>query len=198
MCTLLKFFLIVDSTNHGHRSHNGKDIRKLRRRWRPETTTQNNNSARVLSLSLGSLSKDVFRRRTSTLSVPLFILICLVATKSVLLSFFTHIETICPKIRARSLPKKAKGPLTVDERRSKTALLKFSNPFIYPIKCDATEINVSPRSLFKVAKFIKYRRSYGHTSKFMRIQKNCASCIYSPLKKSNTLNAVDMLYCRNL
>ena len=72
--------------------------------------------------------------------MPFFILICLVATKSVLLSFFTHIQTICPKIRARSLSKKAKSPHPVDERRSKTALLKLSNPFIYTIKCDATEI----------------------------------------------------------
>ena len=72
--------------------------------------------ARVLSLSLGSLSKDIFRRRMSTLSVVVVVVV--VATKSVLLSFFTHIQTICPKKRPRSLPKKAKRPLPADARAS--------------------------------------------------------------------------------
>ena len=46
--------------------------------------------------------------------------------------------------------------------------------------------------LFRVTEFIKNRWSYWLTSKFMRIEKNCASCIYSPLKKSNMSNAVDV------
>ena len=47
---------------------------------------------------LGSLSNDVFERRTSTGSEVFFILKQLDATKFVFLSVFTIIETICPKI----------------------------------------------------------------------------------------------------
>ena len=47
------------------------------------------------------------------------------ATKFVLLSVFTLIETICPKICSNLRPKNAKSPLPVDVRRSKTSLLKL-------------------------------------------------------------------------
>ena len=43
---------------------------------------------------IGSLSKDVFERRTSTGSEDFSLLICLDDIKFVLLSFFTLIETI--------------------------------------------------------------------------------------------------------
>ena len=46
-----------------------------------------------------SLSKDVFGRRTAPGGVPFFVLICLVATKSLLLSVFTRMQTIGPKIQ---------------------------------------------------------------------------------------------------
>ena len=46
---------------------------------------------------LGSLSNDVFERRTSTGSEPFSFLKYLEATKFVLLSFFALIETICKK-----------------------------------------------------------------------------------------------------
>ena len=44
----------------------------------------------------GSLSSDVFERRTSTGSAPFSLFKCLDDTKSVLLSDFTLTETICP------------------------------------------------------------------------------------------------------
>ena len=51
------------------------------------------------SQTKGGLSKEVSGRRTSPGIVPCFILICLVATKFVLLSVFTRMQTICPKIQ---------------------------------------------------------------------------------------------------
>ena len=53
-------------------------------------------------------SSDVFERRMSTGSERFSFLICLDATKFVLLSVFTLIETICPKICSKSRLKGAK------------------------------------------------------------------------------------------
>ena len=53
--------------------------------------------------------KDVFEQRTSTGSKALSLLICLDAyNKFVLLSFFTLIEMICPKMWAQPLPMNGK------------------------------------------------------------------------------------------
>ena len=74
---------------------------------------------------LGNLSKDVFERRTSTGSEAFSLLICLDANKFVLLSFFSLIKTIYPRVSTDPLPNDAKSPFPVDVRRSKTLLLKF-------------------------------------------------------------------------
>ena len=50
-----------------------------------------------LPIVLGSLSSNVFERRTSTGSELFSLLICLDESKFVLLSAFTLIETICPE-----------------------------------------------------------------------------------------------------
>ena len=93
--------------------------------------------ARVLCLSfnklggvrrfslLGTLSKDVFERRTSTGSEAFSLSICLDANKLVLLSFFSLLKTIYPRVSTKPLPNDAKSPLPVDVRRSKTLLLKL-------------------------------------------------------------------------
>ena len=78
--------------------------------------------------SLGSLSKDVFERRTSTGSEAFSLFICLDTTKFVLLSFFSPIKTIYPRVSTKPQPNAAKSPLPVDVRRSKTLLLKL--PFL--------------------------------------------------------------------
>lgn len=49
------------------------------------------------------------------------------ATKFVLLGFFTLIETSWSKMWTKSLQKKAKSTLPVDERRVKTPMLKLPN-----------------------------------------------------------------------
>ena len=72
------------------------------------------------------LESDVFERRASTGSEPFFLLICLEATKFVLLIVLTLKETICPRICRHSRPKSAKSPLPVNVRRLKKALLKLS------------------------------------------------------------------------
>ena len=72
--------------------------------------------------AIGSLSSDLFDRRTSTGSEPFSLLISLDATIFVLLSVLTLIETICPKIWSKLRLKSAKSPLPVDVRRSKTSL----------------------------------------------------------------------------
>ena len=63
----------------------------------------------------------------STGSEAFSLLICLDANKFVLLSFFTIIDTIYPKIGAKSLYKNAKSPLLVKVRYSKTPLLQLPN-----------------------------------------------------------------------
>ena len=74
---------------------------------------------------LGTLSKDVFERRTSTGSEALSLFICLDANKLVLLSFFSLLKTIYPRVSTEPLPNDAKSPLPVDVRPSKTLLLKL-------------------------------------------------------------------------
>ena len=78
---------------------------------------------------LGTLSKDIFERRTSTGSQPFSLFICLDANKLVLLSFFSLLKTIYPRVSTKPLPNDAKSSLPVDVRRSKTLLLKL--PIIF-------------------------------------------------------------------
>lgn len=74
-------------------------------------------------VAIGSLSSDVFEQRTSSGSESFFFLICLDATKIVLLRVFSLYETVCPRICSKSQTKSAKTPLPVDVRGSKTWLL---------------------------------------------------------------------------
>ena len=83
-----------------------------------------------LVATLGSLSSNVFERRTSTGSEVFSLLTCLDDIKFVFLSFFTVIEAIWLKICAKPPSKNEKRPLPVDVRRSKTLLLKL--PIIPP------------------------------------------------------------------
>ena len=80
-----------------------------------------------IRLILESLSKDVFEGRTSTGSEPFSLYICLDANKFVLLSFFSLMKRIYPRVSNKPLPNNAKGPLPVDVRRSTTLLLKLPN-----------------------------------------------------------------------
>ena len=75
--------------------------------------------------TLGSLSKDVFERRTSTGSEAFSLFICLDTTKFVLLSFFSPMKTIYLRVSTKPQPNAAKSQLPVDVRRSKTLLLKL-------------------------------------------------------------------------
>ena len=72
---------------------------------------------------LGTLSKDVFERRTSTGSEALSPFICLDANKLVLLSFFSLLKTIYPRVSTKPLPNDAKSPLPVDVRAQKRCCL---------------------------------------------------------------------------
>ena len=71
-----------------------------------------------IDLTIGSLSKNVFERCTSTGSEPFSLLICLDTTKFVFLSVFSLIKMICPKIWSTSRPKFGISPHPVDVRRS--------------------------------------------------------------------------------
>ena len=90
---------------------------------------------------LGSLSKDVLERRTSTGSEAFFSFICLDSNKFALLSFLSLIKTICPRVWTNPLPNDAKSPLPVDVRRSKTLLLKLSSVFA---KTPCIHLSVTP------------------------------------------------------
>ena len=81
---------------------------------------------------IGSLSKDVFERRTSTGSEVFSLFIFLDTTKFVLLSFFSPIKTIYLRVSTKPQPNAAKSPLPVDVRRSKTLLLKLPNLLMTP------------------------------------------------------------------
>ena len=83
--------------------------------------------ASVSVWSLGTLSKDVFEPRTPTGSEAFSLFICLDTNKLVLLSFFSLLKTIYPRVSTKSFPSDAKSPLPVDVRRSKTLLLKLPN-----------------------------------------------------------------------
>ena len=77
--------------------------------------------------SRATLSKDVFERRTSTGSEAFFLFICLEDIKFSLLTFFSLLKTIYPRVLTKPLPNDPKSPLPVDVRRSKRSLLKFPN-----------------------------------------------------------------------
>ena len=67
--------------------------------------------------TIGSLSKGVFERHTSTGSEAFSFIMRLDATKYVLLSVFTLTETIWQNIGAIPLPMNEKGSLPVEVRR---------------------------------------------------------------------------------
>ena len=76
-----------------------------------------------------NLSKHVFERCKSTESEAFSRLICLDANKFVLLSFFSLIKTIYPRVLTKPLPNDAKRSLPVEVCHSKTLLLKLPNVF---------------------------------------------------------------------
>ena len=76
--------------------------------------------------SVGNLSKDVFERRTLTGSEAFSLCICLDSNKCALLSFFSLIMTIYPRVSTKPLSNDANSPLPVDVRRSKTLLGSLS------------------------------------------------------------------------
>ena len=91
----------------------------------------------VIEAVLGSLSKDVFERCTSTGSEALSFFICLDANKFVLIIFFSLIKTIYPRFWTKPLPIDGKSQFPVDVRPSKTLLRKLPinlpNSFMFPI-----------------------------------------------------------------
>ena len=95
--------------------------------------------------TLGTLSKDVFEPRTSTGSEAFSLFICLDANKLVLLSFFSLLKTIYPRVSTKSFPSDAKSPLPVDVRRSKTLLLKLHT--VNPLSPKSDERQISPSNI---------------------------------------------------
>ena len=93
--------------------------------WKKKRYSCANRPIEPSVIFIGSLSKDVFEGRTSTGSEPFSLFICLDANKFVLLSFFSLIKRIYPRVSNKPLPNDAKGPLPVDVRRSTTLLLKL-------------------------------------------------------------------------
>ena len=91
--------------------------------------------------TLGSLSRDVFERRTLTGSELFSLLVCLDANKFVLLSFFSPLKTIYSRVSTKPLPNDAKSSLPVDVRRSKTLLLKHPIDF-FPFFSFTFELNL--------------------------------------------------------
>ena len=76
--------------------------------------------------SVGNLSKDVFERRTLTGSEAFSLCTCLDSNKFALVSFFSLIMTIYPRVSTKPLSNDANSPLPVDVRRTKTLLHKVA------------------------------------------------------------------------
>ena len=93
--------------------------------------------------SIREFSKDVYEQCTSTGNEAFSLLICLDAFKFVLLSSFTLIETICPKMWAKPLLKNGKRPLPVDVHRS----------FLLKLLCEIKALLLPIRHLFSVMLF---------------------------------------------
>ena len=93
---------------------------------------------------LGSLSSDVFERRTSTGSEVFSLLTCLDDIKFVFLSFFTVIEAIWLKIWAKPPSKNEKRSLPVDVRHSKRLLLKLPIVFAFTQGPGSTQKTKTP------------------------------------------------------
>ena len=83
-------------------------------------------------IKIGSL---VFEGRTPRGSEPFSLYICLAANKFVLLSFFSLMKRIYPRVSNKPLTNDAKGPLPVDVRRSTTLLLLLPNHYSPPQVC---------------------------------------------------------------
>ena len=92
------------------------------------------NSQDALDSSLAILRE--LKRCTSTGSEAFSLFICLDANKFVLLSFFSLIKTIYPRVWTKPLPSDSKSPLPVDVRRSNTFL------------SDACQLEVRPSPFF--------------------------------------------------
>ena len=113
-----KLLLLTCQKRHVRTSLFNRKLKQRRRRRQRERQKSKR-------FTLGTLSKDVFERRTSTGSEAFSLFICLDANKLVLLSFFSLLKTIYPRVSTKPLPNDAKSPLPVDVRRSKTLLLKL-------------------------------------------------------------------------
>ena len=100
--------------------HDGSDFSCILPNTSPLSLGRN-----VIYAVLESLSKDVFEGRTSTGSEPFSLYICLDANKFVLLSSFSLMKRIYPRVSNKPLSNNVKGPLPVDARRSTTLLLKL-------------------------------------------------------------------------
>ena len=115
---------------------------------------------RSFMLILGTLSKDIFERHMSTGSEAFSLSICLDANKLVLLSLFSLLKTIYPRVSTKPLPNHAKTPLPVDVRRSKTLLLKLPIDQGKSPALEVTAIN----SYYTKNLFIEYTDSQVNTS----------------------------------
>ena len=71
----------------------------------------------ILFEHIRELKQRHFERRTSSGCKPFSLLICLDTSKFSLLSFFTLIKTVCPKICSKSRLISVKSPLPVNVRR---------------------------------------------------------------------------------
>ena len=91
--------------------------------------------------TIGSLSKGVFERRTSTGSEVFSLLTCLDDIKFVFLSFFTVIEAIWLKICAKPPSKKATSGSRAPARKPYRITLLFTRKV-----CDFGGISVTERS----------------------------------------------------
>ena len=127
---------------------------------------------------VGSLSKDVFERRTSTGSEAFSLFICLDANKFVLLSFFSLIKTIYQRVSTKPLSNDAKSPLPVDVRRSKTQLLKL------PIE-----------NWWGVGDIWRWRHNAGHMTSYFGLKKARKRCCFNCNIWPNWFTSHQSHYC---
>ena len=107
-------------------------------------------------MKLWRLSKDVFERRTSNGSESFSLIVCLDDTKFVLFRVFTLIETICPKMWAKPLPKNAKVHFRLTCGSQKRLCLKTMEWFISIISSDKSVPSIaSPADILRGASRVR-------------------------------------------
>ena len=110
-------------------------------------------------------------------------LICFDATKFVLLSVSTPLETVCPKIRAKALPKNSTISFSVDLWRSKTFLLELAITATLRLHSKFLRLEVLHPFIFSVAYTLEWQNLFSFAQ-------NCDKVHFVSLRNADALDGL--------